>query len=103
VRAEGDGLPEGRGLDVPLSGGQVEWGSSAGTAKSSAPLKTVAHAASVYNIPRRATLTNCSHGAGFKVYRRGQAPSYPFIPAGKACPKCGRYFAPEPKETTDNA
>lgn len=37
----------------------------------------------------------CSHGAGFKVYRRGPAPSYPFLPAGLACPKCGRYFPPE--------
>jgi hypothetical protein len=38
----------------------------------------------------------CGHGAGFKVYRRGTAPSYPFLPAGLACPKCGRYFPPEP-------
>jgi hypothetical protein len=37
----------------------------------------------------------CAHRAGFKAYRRGPAPSYPFLPAGLACPTCGRYFPPE--------
>lgn len=95
VRAEGDGLQQGRGLDVPLPGGQVGWRSSAGTVKSSAPVKTGAPAASACSIPKRPTLTRCSHGAGFRVYRRGPGPSYPFLPAGLACPKCGRFFPAE--------
>lgn len=43
----------------------------------------------------------CAHRAGFKVYRRGPGPSYSFLPAGLACPKCGRFFPPEPRNNLD--
>lgn len=39
----------------------------------------------------------CHHPSRVKVYRRGAAPSYPFLPFGEVCPKCHRHIEPESK------
>lgn len=44
----------------------------------------------------------CDHPQRVKVYRRGQAPTYPFLPYGDVCPKCGKHLTPvgnEEKQT----
>jgi len=38
----------------------------------------------------------CNHGKRFKVYRRGAAPRYPFLPSGEVCPVCSRWLPAEP-------
>lgn len=45
----------------------------------------------------------CAHKASFRVYRRGAAPTYPFLPSGFVCPSCRRFLPPEPSGKQDGA
>lgn len=43
----------------------------------------------------------CGHQKAFKVYRRGPAPAYAFLPLGEYCPSCRKLFTIEVKGGND--
>lgn len=43
-------------------------------------------------------LMPCHHLARVRVYKRGPAPSYPFLPFGEVCKKCHRHLEPSTNE-----